>query len=107
MLSVISLSGFAQESKRVIIEGNQKESFMCQHAVLHEKDSTITLTENVRITTDRLYLEADSVILDMKDKSFVAYRYKEFKFRGEAVLTEKSPKHIVRYKLKSETIFVD
>jgi hypothetical protein len=42
----------------------------------------------------------------MEDRSFVAYRYKEFTFKGEVVLTER-PKNIIRYKLKSDKLYID
>ncbi len=107
MLSVIPLSVFAQQSTSSITEGDQKESFTLQSPVVAQvQDSTITLTKNVKLTTDRLYLEADSVIYNMQDKSFVAFGYKELKFKGELILAEK-PKSIIRYKLKSDKIYID
>jgi lipopolysaccharide assembly outer membrane protein LptD (OstA) len=105
ILILIPLSVFAQESKPN--EGDQKESFTVQSPVVAQvQDSTITLTKNVKITTDRLYLEADSVVYDMRDKSFTAYNYKELKFKGELILSEK-PKSIIRYKFKSDKIHID
>jgi hypothetical protein len=42
----------------------------------------------------------------MSNKSFVAYQYKELKFKGEVILTER-PKNIVRYKLKSDKLYIE
>ena len=106
MLCVISLPAFSQEPKSVIIEQDGKERITCQHIVIDEENNTATLTENVKITSDKLFLEADSVIYDMKDRSFIAYRYKEFKFKGEVILSETS-KNIIRYKLNSDKLFID
>jgi lipopolysaccharide assembly outer membrane protein LptD (OstA) len=105
-LCVISLTAIAQESKSVTIEGEHKERITCQQATFHKENNTVTLLENVKITSDRLYLEADSVIYDMSNKSFVAYQYKELKFKGEVILTER-PKNIVRYKLKSDKLYIE
>jgi lipopolysaccharide export system protein LptA len=105
-LCVISLPALAQETKSVTSENDDKQRITCQHIVVHEENNTATLTKNVKITSDRLSLEADSVIYDMNDKSIVAYRYKEFSFKGEVVITER-PKNIIRYKLKSDKLFIE
>jgi lipopolysaccharide export system protein LptA len=105
-LSVISMSALAQDPKRVTIDGVQNERITCQHITIHEETNTATLVKNVKIATDRLYLEADSVIYDMTDKSIVAYQYKDLKFKGELVLKEQ-PKNIIRYKFKSDKLYID
>jgi lipopolysaccharide export system protein LptA len=105
-ICVISLPVIAQKVESVTIDADRKERITCQHATIDEENNTVTLLENVKITSDRLHLEADSVIYDMEDRSFVAYRYKEFTFKGEVVLTER-PKNIIRYKLKSDKLYID
>lgn len=106
MLCAISLPAFAQDSKSAITHGNDKDLISCQHITLHEKTNTATLVENVKIVSDRLYLEADSVIYDMTNKSIVAYQYKEFKFKGEVIIAER-PKNIIRYKFKEDKLIID
>lgn len=105
-LCVMSLPAFSQKDKSLNDGRDQKESITCQHIEVHENSNTATLTKDVKITSDRLYLEADSVIYDLKDKSFIAYRYKEFEFKGEVVIAER-PKNVIRYKLKSEKLFIE
>jgi lipopolysaccharide export system protein LptA len=105
-LCVVSLPAIAQKPALEINDADRKERITCQHATFHKENNTVTLLENVKITSDRLLLEADSVIYDMEDRSFVAYRYKEFTFKGEVVLTER-PKNVIRYKLKSDKLYID
>jgi lipopolysaccharide assembly outer membrane protein LptD (OstA) len=106
LLLVTSLAYGQNEPADAFQRQVQENKMTCQHIEINPDNNNITLKDNVKIQLDNLYAEADSAVWDDKNKILVAYGTKEFKFKGEAIISETAD-NTIRYKLNDKTLYVE
>lgn len=107
LLACISCMALGQTVTTSPTTEEKKDKFTCHHLELTQDEKKVILREDVKIETESLSLEADSVVFDTESRVLLAYNPKNFTFSGGTAVISETPHNIIRYRLKDKTIYID